>query len=230
MSANFLRASETLALGLCFCPLTLQQLPESETAPGGVCSPHFPAGVAGEALPLPKPGQGAVAPAGMDPARREVGAACPGSRHGAVVGPGCCRIDPSASVLPGGGGRLACRQLTGVRKVKLTLLNKKWENSFLSLLRRWSRGACCRASCWSGGSASPAGSARGIAVGLGFGVQTGCSPWSRVTSAICVPSPFSLREVSSVLNQVSDLISQRSFKWGEIGVLISAPLSTCSQV
>lgn len=93
-----------------------------------------------------------------------------------------------------------------------------------------SRGTCCWASCWSGGSASAAGSARGIAVRLGFSVQGGCPPWRRVTSAFCVPSPFSLWEVSSVLNQVSDLISQRSFKWGEIGVLISASLSTCSQV
>lgn len=43
--------------------------------------------------------------------------------------------------------------------------------------------------------------------------------------------PFgSPREVSCTFRQVSDLISQRSFKWGETRVLISASLSTCSQV
>lgn len=65
MSANSLRASETLALGLCFCPLTLQQLRESEAALGGVCNPHFPSGVPGGAQALPKPWQGAVAQPGF---------------------------------------------------------------------------------------------------------------------------------------------------------------------
>lgn len=65
VSANSPRASETLALGLCFCPLTLQQLRESEAALGGVCNPHFPSGVPGGAQALPKPWQGAVAQPGF---------------------------------------------------------------------------------------------------------------------------------------------------------------------
>lgn len=65
-------------------------------------------------------------------------------------------------------------------------------------------------------------------VGLQF--SRGVSSVGKGDRCLLGPFPFSLREVSCALSQVSDHISQRSFKWGEIGVLISASLSTCSQV
>lgn len=55
---------------------------------------------------------------------------------------------------PEGAGQVACYELTAVGKVKLNLLNKKWENSFLSFLRRGASGRLLvrglSISCWLG--------------------------------------------------------------------------------
>lgn len=136
MSANFLRASATLALGLCFCPLTLQELLESEAALGGVCSPHFPSGVPGEAQPLLKAWQGAAAQAGILRGGRGSRLSLCTARGNGAFGSGLLWDQPPAE----GAGQVACYQLTAVGKVKLTLLNKKWENALLSLLRRGASG------------------------------------------------------------------------------------------
>lgn len=68
----------------------------------------------------------------------------------------------------------------------------------------------------------------GVHFCIGLGFSKGMSP---VEKRGRKQMPFgSPREVSCTFHQVSDLISQRSFKWGETRVLISASLSTCSQV
>jgi len=68
----------------------------------------------------------------------------------------CCRRTSPSAVFLGRGGQVACRKRTGVGKVNLMPLNKKWENCFSSLASCGEEGCaaglacpqgCCAAGC-----------------------------------------------------------------------------------